>query len=104
MSTPYLALYYFDGCPYCELVLSAIARLGLDVELRNVHSSKLRLQELVAATGRRTVPVLRIEGSGGQVGWLRESADIVRWLRGWAEATELSCMSSRCSSSTAVST
>jgi glutaredoxin len=33
-----LALYYFDGCPFCSMVRSAIDRLGIDVELRDIVS------------------------------------------------------------------
>jgi glutaredoxin 2 len=35
----------------------------------------------VEATGRRTVPVLRIEHDDGRVEWMPESADIVDYLR-----------------------
>lgn len=75
-----LALYHYDGCPYCDLVRAEIDALGLDVELRDIEEEPERLRELVAARGRRTVPVLRIE-RGGSVEWMPESADIVRWLR-----------------------
>ena len=32
----HLALYYFDGCPFCVRVLRAIDTLRLDVELRQI--------------------------------------------------------------------
>ena len=35
---------------------------------------------IAAALGRGTVPVLRIEGDDGEVEWLPESAEIVRYL------------------------
>ena len=31
-----LALYHFDGCPFCALVRAEIDRLDIDVELRDV--------------------------------------------------------------------
>jgi glutaredoxin len=83
MSNAHLSLYHFEGCPYCRLVRRAIAELGLQVELRDIHASPDHLRELVAATGRRTVPVLRID-AGGDVDFLPESRDIVVWLRRWA--------------------
>lgn len=75
-----LALYQFASCPFCVRVRQAIDRLGVEVELRDVRRDPERLRELVQATGRTTVPCLRIEGPGGQVRWMHESAEIVRWL------------------------
>jgi glutaredoxin len=75
-----LALYYFDGCPYCERVRRVIDELGIDVELRNIFEHSTYLKELNDARGRRTVPVLRIIGADGEERWMPESADIVRYL------------------------
>jgi glutaredoxin len=76
-----LALYYFDGCPFCVRVLRAIDLLGLDVELRNIYEEPSYLQELREARGRTTVPVLRITSPDGDERWMPESADIVRYLQ-----------------------
>lgn len=81
-----LALYYFAGCPYCARVRRSAARLGFDVELRDIHREPNFLAELVAARGSRTVPVLRIEPTPDDVRWLPESADIVSWLHAAAGA------------------
>lgn len=74
-----LSLYHFEGCPFCSRVRSALGRLGLEVELRDIQRDPARRAELVAATGRATVPCLRIEEPPA-ARWLHESADIVRWL------------------------
>lgn len=74
-----LALYYYDGCPYCERVRRALRDLEVEVEMRNVLHDKQHLADLVAARGRRTVPVLRIRKEGGDE-WMPESRDIVRYL------------------------
>ena len=76
-----LALYHFDGCPYCRIVRREIDALGIEVELRNIFEDATHLQELMEARGRRTVPVLRIYGADGEERWMPESADIVRYLR-----------------------
>ena len=76
----HLALYYIDGCPYCNLVRSAIADLGIDVELRNVFTDEQHRSDLVNERGRATVPVLRITSPGGEDRWMPESRDIVRYL------------------------
>ena len=58
-------------------------RLGgpLDVELRNIYDDRQHFDELRAARGRTTVPVLRITSSDGEDRWMPESADIVRYLQ-----------------------
>lgn len=76
-----LALYLYEGCPFCIMVLSAIEQLGIDVELRNIFDNPEFRDELVAARGRTTVPVLRITGSGGEERWMPESRDIVSYLQ-----------------------
>jgi glutathione S-transferase len=80
MQVPGLSLYKFDGCPYCQRVRQALARLGLEIELRDIHAEPRYRQELVEATGRGTVPCLRIEEAGGKVRWLHESLDIIDFL------------------------
>ncbi|MFK7894861.1 MAG: glutathione S-transferase N-terminal domain-containing protein [Myxococcota bacterium] len=75
-----LALYGFPSCPYCRRVLGAIDAMGLEIPLRNTMSDGAYHDEIYAALGRGTVPVLRIEGKGGKVQWLPESADIIQYL------------------------
>jgi glutathione S-transferase len=74
-----LALYYYDGCPACGRVIRALERLGVQVEMRNVLREPRNMQELVAARGRRTVPVMRL-GRDGDHEWMPESRDIVAYL------------------------
>ena len=76
-----LALYHFDGCPYCAMVRAAIGQFGVDVELRDVSQSVAHRDDLVSARGRATVPVLRITTADGEERWMPESRDIVRYLR-----------------------
>jgi len=75
-----LSLYQTRFCPYCHRVRDAIERLGLDVELRDIGEDPLRRRELSQATGRQTVPCLRIEREDGTVEWMHESADIIAYL------------------------
>jgi glutaredoxin len=76
-----LALYHFNGCPYCSMVRSAIDQLGIEVELRDIFQDSQQLDDLVEARGRATVPVLRITTPGGDDRWMPESRDIVDYLR-----------------------
>jgi glutaredoxin len=80
-ATDTLALYHFDGCPFCSRVRRVIDRLDLDVEPRNVHADRTHMDDLVKARGRATVPVLRITTASGEDRWMPESADIVRYLQ-----------------------
>lgn len=75
-----LALYYEPACPYCLRVLRAMRRLGVDIELRDVVAEPRWREELFAARGRGTVPVLRIAHPDGPVEWMPESLDIVAYL------------------------
>lgn len=76
-----LALYCFDGCPFCSRVKEAVERLGVGVEYRDIQREPARREELVEATGRKTVPCLRIEEPSGEVRWMHESDDIVQYLQ-----------------------
>lgn len=76
-----LALYYFPSCPFCRRVLAALEPLDVDVELRNINEDDRYREELIEARGRGTVPVLRIESPDGEIRWMPESKDIVRYLR-----------------------
>ena len=77
-----LTLYGYPQCPFCARVLRAIEELDLDVPLRNTMQDPSFREAVVEATGRGTVPVLRIDGPDGAVEWLPESADIIRYLVG----------------------
>ena len=76
-----LALYYMDGCPFCNLVRAVIDELDIDVELRNIFGDPQHRDDLVAVRGRATVPVLRITSPDGEERWMPESRDIARYLR-----------------------
>ncbi len=75
-----LALYHFDGCPFCSMVRSAIDRLGINVELRDIFQDSQHRDDLIKARGRATVPVLHITSPNGEERWMPESRDIVHYL------------------------
>jgi glutathione S-transferase len=80
MKAPGLSLYHFESCPYCERVRSALRRLEIDVEMRDIHTTPRFGQELTAATGKSMVPCLRIEEPGKPARWMHESLDIIAYL------------------------
>lgn len=75
-----LALYFLASCPFCQRVMKTIARLGLNVEMRDLAGNSDRREELVQARGRPTVPVLWIQSPDDEVRWMPESRDIIHYL------------------------
>ena len=75
-----LSLYGYPGCPFCRRVFDAVDSLGLEIPLRDTQQDADHHRDLIEAMGRATVPVLQIKGEAGDVKWLPESADIVRYL------------------------
>ena len=80
---PKLSLYYFPSCPYCVRVTNILGELPFPVELRNIHRNSTFSKELMAARGRTTVPVLRVDDPDElmETRWMPESLDILAFLR-----------------------
>ena len=78
-ATRTLALYQFEGCPFCVKVRRQIKRLGLQIEFRDAQNNHKFRQELITEGGELQVPCLRIE-QDGSVRWLYESSDINAYL------------------------
>lgn len=74
-----LSLYIMRGCPYCIRVMQVVEKLGIDIEMRDIFAVPAHRDDLIAARGRGTVPVLRCTGPGVDR-WLPESRDIIRYL------------------------
>ena len=77
-----LELYYFDECPYCQLVLEVIKKLKLTDQIffKNTRRDPQNREKLVKDTGRGTVPCLYIDDIP-----MHESRDIARWLTEYAQ-------------------
>ncbi|WP_018917321.1 glutaredoxin family protein [Vreelandella zhanjiangensis] len=75
-----LALYQFRTCPFCIKVRKEIARLGLNIELRDTQLDPTHKQALVEGGGKTKVPCLKISHEDGREEWLYESDDINKWL------------------------
>ena len=79
-NTTQYSLYYYDSCPFCARVLRSLNQVKVDVELRNVMSDSNHRSALQQATGRTTVPCLRID-NGTDSEWMFESMDIMRFFQ-----------------------
>ncbi len=75
-----LTLYHYWGCPFCMMVERVVDQLGLELQRRDILRDDDARDELIEATGRKTVPVLKI-GQGPTARWMPESRDIIRWLQ-----------------------
>jgi glutaredoxin len=75
MTYPYLELFKFDSCPYCQLVMHEIENLNIKVEMRDIIANAGDRERLLNDTGRQTVPCLYIDNKP-----MFESRDIVNWL------------------------
>lgn len=75
------ALYYYDQCPFCQMVLREIRNSPVDVELRNTLTNPQNRQALIQGGGRGTVPCLLITNEQGQEQWMYESRDIAAYIK-----------------------
>ena len=76
---PRFTLFNLPGCPYCVRVQRAANRLGIELDVVDVHHDPSAMQRLLSWRGRTTVPVLEIPGANGP-SLMAESADIVAYL------------------------
>jgi glutathione S-transferase len=86
-TTPKLSLYYYPTCWACRRVLRALDSLGMDVELRQIRENPDYRDELIAARGRKRVPVLRVDHADGRTEWIPESRVIVQLLQAMDRAS-----------------
>ncbi len=76
-----LALYQYRACPFCARTQQVINGLNLKIENRDVQKNPKYRTELIQKGGSPQVPCLRIENHKGQVQWMYESADIIKYLK-----------------------
>ena len=74
-------LYYFGSCPYCIMVRLALWWFGLKMPLKDIVFQPGNNADLIAGGGKSQVPCLRIENEAGNVRWMYESIDIIRYLK-----------------------
>lgn len=75
-----LALYQFRTCPFCIKVRKEIARLGLNIELRDAQLDPEHKKALLEGGGKVKVPCLKITHDDGHEEWMYESDTINAWL------------------------
>ena len=55
--------------------------LGLDIMLKDIMFNPSNNADLIAGGGKSQVPCLRIEDEHGNVRWMYESIDIIKYLK-----------------------
>jgi len=75
-----LALYHFKTCPFCIKVRKEMARLSLPIELRDAQHDPAIRADLLRGGGKIQTPCLRIADAQGNVQWMYESDDIIKYL------------------------
>lgn len=55
--------------------------MGFELQQKDIISSNKNKNELLVGGGKTQVPCLRIEHEEGDVQWLYESEDIIRYLK-----------------------
>ena len=76
-----LALYHFNSCPFCIKVRHEMARLSLPIQLREAqHDAKHRV-DLLQGGGKLQTPCLQIADEKGNIQWMYESNDIIKYLQ-----------------------
>lgn len=76
----HLSLYHFNACPFCMITRQALSESNLNVEQRDILKDPQHRRDLIQGGGKRQVPCLRIDYQNGEVDWLYESADIIRYV------------------------
>lgn len=74
-------LYYYSTCLYCAVVRFALWRLGLKIPLKDIVFQLGNNAELIAGGGKSQVPCLRVENEGGDVRWIYETTEIIRYIK-----------------------
>ena len=72
-------LFKTDLCGFCHRVRGFLDEFDIDVPLRDINTDAEAFRELLAGSGRATVPCLKIQ-RGDDVQWMFESMDIIRYL------------------------
>lgn len=76
-----LVMYQFLACPFCIKTRRAIKRLSLNIETRDALNHATSREQLLQGGGQIKVPCLRISDANGNVEWMYESDEIIRYLQ-----------------------
>lgn len=76
-----LVLYHFPTCPFCIKVRREMARLSLLIALRDAQHNPEHRADLLQGGGKIQTPCLRIADGQGNVQWMYESNDIIKYLQ-----------------------
>ncbi len=76
-----LALYHFKTCPFCIKTRHEMARLSLPIQLLDAQHDAGHRADLEQGGGKYQTPCLKITDAQGNVQWMYESGDIIKYLQ-----------------------
>lgn len=76
-----LSLYHFSSCPFCIKVRHEMARLTLPIQLREAQHDAMYRGDLLQGGGKVQTPCLQILDEQGNIQWMYESNDIIKYLQ-----------------------
>ena len=76
-----LVLYHFPTCPFCIKVRREMARMSLPIALRDAQHNPEHRADLLQGGGKIQTPCLQIADGQGNVQWMYESNDIIKYLQ-----------------------
>jgi glutaredoxin len=76
-----LSLYHFNSCPFCIKVRHEMARLSLPIALLEAQHNIAQRDDLLKGGGKVQTPCLKILDAQGNIQWMYESKDIIKYLQ-----------------------
>lgn len=73
-----LTLFYKPTCPFCQRVLGEVEDMGIQLNLKDISTDTVALDELIEKGGKKMVPFLEDPERGVL---MYESGDIVAYLQ-----------------------
>lgn len=81
LQTQKLTLYHFKTCPFCIKTRREMKRLSLNIEKRDAQHNEQNKQALLEGGGQIKVPCLKIEDDEGNMTWMYDSKEIIKYLQ-----------------------
>ena len=79
-STSNMTLYEFRACPFCIRVRRFMRKNNIYIKTKDARKNDDFASELISGGGKLQVPCLQIQKPSGDIVWMYESKDIIKFL------------------------